>query len=124
MTQKTDSGWINPILPAEAYPKSCFSAHPTKQTIIRIDRHESGYTPVASNKYATYEDALAAARTLNTLLGIGDCVREAMEIGSAFGWHAPGANPLTHHDAGLCDCDHTDADDDRAALDATAGRAS
>ena len=68
-------------------PELCASINPTDGTPIMIRRGVSGYYP--------------APRTLdvdgyNARRGITAAQREAMEIGSMFGWEVPGADPDNH----------------------------
>lgn len=51
-----------------------------------IHRGVPGYTPVPS-----LTDAIAAR--LNAQAGVTDAQIEAMQVGSMFGWHVPGADP-------------------------------
>lgn len=54
-----------------------------------IDRGIPGYTP-----HPALTDDMAA--TLNAKYSVTPAQAEAMQVGSMFGWHVPGADPLTY----------------------------
>lgn len=75
-------------------PERCFSVLASDPTlVIGIHRGVPGYTPLKN--HATAEQAEAQAKRLNDQEpgGVTAAQREAMEVGSCFGWHVPGANP-------------------------------
>jgi len=64
-------------------PDLCASRLPTDNTPILIKRGQMGYYPAPNID----PDEFNAER------GITDAQKQAMEAGSMFGWHVPGANP-------------------------------
>lgn len=76
-----------------ALPEICYGIHTMDNSLVLIKRGESGYWP-------TYEDCAAstdeAANLLNDKRGVTRAQRRAMEMGSMFGFHVPGANPAAH----------------------------
>lgn len=52
--------------------------------VIEIRRGEPGYTPCFDGQ---------SADVLNAAAGVTPAQREAMLVGSMFGWHAPAADP-------------------------------
>jgi len=70
-------------------PRECASLHPTEETPILIKRGHEGYYPIHP---ATDVDRFNKERDITS------AQIAAMEIGSMFGWDAPGADPLTHEE--------------------------
>lgn len=100
-------------------PNFCYSADLVYRTIIRIHAGESGYYPCYGPSYPTYEAAQRRADQMNRdELGITNpAIRQAMEMGSMFGWELPGAN-IANYDAngkGYCLAHPRPADADEFA---------
>lgn len=83
---------------AEGLPELCYSVLPSTGELICIKRGESGYYPSGSN-VMNAESNKNMANYLNEQLKISAAQRTAMEIGSMYGWHVPGADPKTHEAA-------------------------
>ena len=67
--------------------------------VISIRRGETGYVPL--RRKATEDEARAFADDLNEGTATKAQVA-AMEAGSMFGWHVPGADPDRYDEAGRC----------------------
>lgn len=86
-------------------PEYCFAVNNVSLKLIRIVAGEPGYYKadnhpehkIAANNLETTEHL---AHRLNAELGITEGQRQAMEIGSMFGWEVPGANPDSYNDDG------------------------
>lgn len=81
----TDSG----ALVFEGMPSLCYVHIPGKpvgQHIGIVKRGEDGYYPAPGM-------TLAAADSKNATMEVSHAQREAMHVGSMFGWHVPGADP-------------------------------
>lgn len=80
---------------AEGLPELCFSVLPDTGQLICIKRGESGYYPSDWNTNDKARNA-QIADDANESLGVTPEQRQAMEVGSMFGWNVPGANPQTY----------------------------
>jgi hypothetical protein len=98
-------------------PKWCYGLNLVDLTVITIKAGELGYYPcgaLRNRETEILEDiALLSTREdksvllnnfINVILngprGISKAQREAMEIGSQFGWDVPGANPDLYNEDG------------------------
>lgn len=73
-------------------PDVCFGVNPSDNALILIKRGERGYYPCPGYVIgAAGPEGLA--NHLNERRGINRAQREAMEVGSMFGWDCPGADP-------------------------------
>lgn len=61
--------------------------------LILIAKGERGYHPTDYEPFDTYEAADEFCNRLNKQIDVESNVRKAMENGSMFGWHVPGADP-------------------------------
>ena len=77
---------------AEGLPDMCFSVLPGTGELICIKRGESGYYPSDWNT-PDKERNIEIADDANESMGVTPAQRQAMEIGSMFGWDVPGADP-------------------------------
>jgi hypothetical protein len=79
----------------EGLPSYCYAVHPVDGEVIRLVAGEKGY--YVSN-YQAHGDQSAqnVADDLNAGLGVSKAQVEAMECGSLFGFHVPGANPAIY----------------------------
>ena len=91
---------------AEGLPEMCYSVLPSTGELICIKRGESGYYPSGSN-VMNFESNKNMANYLNEQLKVSAAQRTAMEIGSMYGWHVPGADPKTHETAHTPDIQDT-----------------
>ena len=80
---------------AEGLPELCFSTLRSTGQLICIERGESGYYP-SDWDTGDKERNVELAGQLNEELGVTPAQRQAMEIGSMFGWEAPGADPKNY----------------------------
>ena len=69
-------------------PKLCYSILNTTGETIVIKSGQMGY--FLTDYGVQGEDAV---NSINERLGVSKAQREAMDLGSMFGWDAPGANP-------------------------------
>lgn len=70
-------------------PDVCYvhiPGRPVGEHVGIVKRGELGYYPAPGM-------TLAAADRKNEQLGVSHAQREAMQVGSMFGWHVPGVNP-------------------------------
>lgn len=72
-------------------PRYCYATLPSTGQLIKIDRYESGYTPI---------DSSMSAEEANELIGVNKAQAEAMFMGSMFGWDTPAANPSNYDSNG------------------------
>ena len=82
---------------AEGLPEMCFSVLPDTGALICIKRGESGYYP---SDWSTNDRArnIQIRDDANESMGVTDAQRKAMEAGSMFGWHVPGADPAAYQE--------------------------
>ena len=79
------------LLLENTVPMACFAVYPSdKRMVTIIKRGESGYW--CSHREDTELAAQRYVDSQNRALHVSDLEREAMQIGSMFGWHVPGAN--------------------------------
>lgn len=74
-------------------PEYCYGATRVPNSVIIIEKGESGYYKSAFPKQDSYEAAEAMADKYNELLGVTKAQRMAMEHGSMWGWDTRLANP-------------------------------
>lgn len=77
------------LLADPGLPEVCYSADAGPGELVAIKRGQMGYYPV--DTYQEHWQAEAMAANKNRLLGVTAEQRQAMVIGSMFGWHVPGA---------------------------------
>jgi hypothetical protein len=85
----TESNKSRHIGAAFGLPDLCYVHIPGKpvgQHIGIVKRGEEGYYPAPGM-------TLAAADRKNEVMGVTHAQREAMQVGSMFGWNVPGVNP-------------------------------
>lgn len=73
-------------------PKYCYSIHPSKEILIRVDYGKKNYMPYVdanTNKSIGGKRAIELKRKLNADLGVNEEVEEVMVAGSMFGWDIP-----------------------------------
>ena len=80
---------------AEGLPEMCFSTLKDTGELICIRRGETGYYHSDFNS-SDKEANIEAADYNNERLGVTPAQRQAMEIGSMFGWDVPGADPANY----------------------------
>lgn len=80
---------------AAGIPEMCFSILPGTGELICIKRGESGYYPSDWNT-PDKERNIEIADDANESLGVTPAQRQAMEVGSMFGWDVPGADPRNY----------------------------
>ena len=80
---------------AAGLPELCFSVLPDTGDLICIKRGESGYYP-SDWSTKSREQNVELANYNNERLGVSAARRRAMEVGSMYGWGAPGADPASY----------------------------
>ena len=80
---------------AEGLPDVCFSILKTTGELICVKKGESGYYHSEHNT-PDKERNVELADELNEKLGVTPEQRQAMEVGSMFGWDVPGADPACY----------------------------
>ena len=91
---QTEEERFGPLL-AEGLPELCFSVLPDTGELICIKRGESGYYRSDWNTKSRGENE-DLANYNNEKLGVTPAQRRAMEVGSMYGWQAPGADPASY----------------------------
>ncbi len=82
----------NNVRTAAGLPETCFSVLPSTGELILIKRGGKGYYP-SEWSLSTREENEKLAVQMNEREGITAAQRMAMDAGSMFGWHVPGADP-------------------------------
>ena len=93
---QTEEECFGPKL-AEGLPEMCFSVLPDTGALICIKRGESGYYP-SDWSTGDRERNIQIRDDANESMGVTDAQRKAMEAGSMFGWHVPGADPAAYQE--------------------------
>ena len=93
---RTEREQFGPKL-ADGLPELCFSTLPGTGELIGIKRGESGYYLSDWNTGDRARNKELADES-NKALGVTDTQRQAMEVGSMFGWDAPGADPAAYEE--------------------------
>ena len=69
-------------------PSWCFVKHYTAGTLTVVTRDVMGHDP-----FFGYSIPMENMNEANKMIGVTTEQGEAMQIGSMFGWHIPGADP-------------------------------
>lgn len=73
------------------------ACNPVGRRIVAIRRGERGYYPTNfDDSHLTEEEITDLVGVLNGRLGVTPREKEAMIVGSMFGWDMPGADPDCH----------------------------
>jgi len=89
-----------------ALPEFCYGRLLADNSLIGIHAGEAGYRrkvnhPLPDSVHQQSKDEVEAfIDEQNKALGVTKGQREAMEIGSMFGWEVAGADPLNYNDDG------------------------
>ena len=84
---------------AHSLPETCYGILASTGDVIIIKNGEPGYYRTDINA-GSKEENVALVDELNAKAGISKAQRAAMEAGSMFGWHVPGANPVSYDENG------------------------
>jgi len=76
-------------------PYHCFYFNPVENEVVVLKKNKSGFYPIQGGMDGM-DHSKETADALNGKMGIHPAQREAMVVGSMFGWHVPGADPETH----------------------------
>lgn len=90
----TEEERFGPVL-APDLPHLCFSVLKSTGQLIVLKKGESGYYQ-SDLSVESREQNEQLADYHNEKLGVTAAQRQAMEVGSMFGWHVPGADPATY----------------------------
>jgi len=98
----------------EDLPKVCYSMLESTKEIIIIKKGETGYFPITKEQIIKFANIIKAELKevdfktpekvidiMNKSIGVSKAEREAMNVGSLFGWDVPGANPAMYDENGL-----------------------
>lgn len=83
----------------KSLPERCFGYLKATGEIVVLQKGQKGYAP--TEKFAENETAQECVDSLNAAMGVTKAQAAAMEAGSMFGWHVPGADPKNYDDNGL-----------------------
>lgn len=75
-------------------PERCFGYLKATGEIVVLEKGQKGYAP--TEKYAENETPQECVDSLNAAMGVTRAQAAAMEAGSMFGWHVPGADPRNY----------------------------
>lgn len=82
----------------KSLPERCFGYLKATGEIVVLQKGQKGYAP--TEKYAENETPQECVDSLNTAMGVTKAQAVAMEAGSMFGWHVPGADPKNYDEQG------------------------
>ena len=83
----------------KSLPERCFGYLKATGEIVVLQKGQKGYAP--TEKFAENETPQECVDSLNAAMGVTKAQAAAMEAGSMFGWHVPGADPKNYDDNGL-----------------------
>jgi len=99
MNAQRNSTGASRQLPAECFAVNNGLVHTGphgKPQILYLTRGERGFSPI----YTQADDVPGMVDRLNARLGVSLAQREAMLMGSMFGWNVPAADPSRYDDEG------------------------
>ena len=93
-----EGGSVVPL--RSSLPDKCYAALETEDSIILIDKGESGYvcTEIQPDDGQTRQQAVDS---INEALGVTKAQAAAMVAGSMFGWEVPAADPKNYDEKGI-----------------------
>ena len=83
----------------KSLPEQCFGYLKATGEIVVLQKGQKGYAP--TEKFAENETPQECVDSLNAAMGVTKAQAAAMEAGSMFGWHVPGADPKNYDDNGV-----------------------
>ena len=83
----------------KSLPERCFGYLKATGEIVVLQKGQKGYAP--TEKFAENETPQECVDSLNAAMGVTKAQAAAMEAGSMFGWHVPGADSKNYDDNGL-----------------------
>ncbi len=70
-------------------PNFCLSRHPSSGEVVVLTLGQMGYRPLPDG----FDMEGKTVEAMNAEMGIDNAIQQAMEAGSMFGYHVPGAFP-------------------------------
>ena len=83
----------------KSLPERCFGYLKATGEIVVLQKGQKGYAP--TEKFAENETPQECVDSLNAAMGVTKAQAAAMEAGSMFGWHVPGADPKNYDGNGV-----------------------
>ena len=83
----------------KSLPERCFGYLKATGEIVVLQKGQKGYAP--TEKFAENETPQECVDSLNAAMGVTKAQAAAMEAGSMFGWHVPGADPKNYDANGV-----------------------
>ena len=83
----------------KSLPERCFGYLKATGEIVVLQKGQKGYAP--TEKFAENETPQECVDSLNAAMGVTKAQAAAMEAGSIFGWHVPGADPKNYDANGV-----------------------
>ena len=83
----------------KSLPEQCFGYLKATGEIVVLQKGQKGYAP--TEKFAENETPQECVDSLNAAIGVTKAQAAAMEAGSMFGWHVPGADPKNYDANGV-----------------------
>lgn len=90
----------NTVIPLRAsLPEQCYGVLPSTGELVIIKKGETGYYRTDIDM-GSKEENRSMAEEYNGKLGVSKAQSAAMQAGSMFGWHVPGADPKNYDEQG------------------------
>ncbi len=85
---RAEEHYGTPDVDDRGLPSWCFAKHYTAGTLTVVTRDEMGHNP-----FFGYPIPMENIDEANKMIGVTTEQSQAMQVGSMFGWHVPGADP-------------------------------